>query len=141
MTVTTSTVSVAVGAPHGTRWHAEIVLENHTTMLCEWAEVAEEVSSRVYSAHQSFERYWFEPAASGLRSDSGVMHTTTRARAAYRAFLDRMLDKKTPDVLQVMEDYIESEADVVGPVVGPRALSGEHDAAHISDFTGAESYS
>ena len=102
-----------VETPHGTRRHAEIALESHIATLRIWAEVAEEVSSGVYSQHQALERYGLEQAAPSLRSDVSAMDVTARARtriAAYRAFLDRMLDKDTRDVLQVMEDYIESEA-------------------------------
>ena len=106
--MTTSTVTLAAGAPH-----AEIVLRNHISTLREWAEIAEAVASRVYSEHQSFERYGLKRAALSPRSDLSTMRVTARARAAYRAFLDRMLDKETHDVLQVMEDYLKSEADLV----------------------------
>ena len=102
-----------VETPNGSRRHAEIALENHITTLREWAEVAEEVSSGVYLQRQLLGRYGLEQAAPSLRSDVSAMDITTRARAriaAYRAFLERMLDKDTRDVLQVMEDYIESEA-------------------------------
>ena len=131
-----------VETPHGTRRHAEIALENHITTLCEWADVAEEARSPVYLEHQPLERYEVERAAPTLRSDLSEVPDTTRAVAAYSWLLDRMLDKETRDVLQVLDDYIESElhifreAYVVIPVVPSTlsggqdpALSGEHDPA------------
>lgn len=128
-----------VETPQGTRRQAEIALENHITTLCEWADVAEEVWSRIDSEHQSLERYGLERAGPILRSDLSAVPTTTRALAAYSAFLDRMFDKDTRDVLQVMDDYITSElyvvseAYVVRPVV-PMALSpSRHDPAFLEE--------
>ena len=123
-----------VETPRGTRRQAEIALENHITTLREWADVAAEAWSWAYPEHQSLERYGVERAAPTLDSDLSAVPITTRAVAAYYAFLDRMLDKDTHDVLQVLDDYIVSElgvfreAYVVRPVV-PSALSDEHDPA------------
>ena len=128
-----------VETPQGTRRQAEIALENHITTLREWADVAEEVWSRIDSEHQSLERYGLERAGPIMRSDLSAVPTTTRALAAYSAFLDRMFDKDTRDVLQVMDDYITSElyvvseAYVVRPVV-PMALSpSRHDPAFLEE--------
>ena len=127
-----------VETPQGTRRHAEIALENHITTLREWADVAEEVWSGVDSEHRSLERYGLERAVPILRSDLGAVPTTTRALAAYSALLDRMFDKETRDVVQVMEDYITSElyvgsgAYVVRPVV-PTTLSSEHAPAFLEE--------
>ena len=131
-----------VETPHGTRRHAEIALENHITTLREWADVAEEAWSRGYSEHQSRERYEVERAAPTLRSDLSEVPDTSRAVAAYSWLLDRMLDKQTRDVLQVLDDYIESELYIsrqayeVIPIV-PSALSGEHHPALLEEHAPA----
>ena len=120
-----------VETPNGTRRHAEIALANHIATLRIWAEVAEEVSSGVYSQPQALERYGLEQAAPSLRSDVSAMDVTARARtriAAYRAFLDRMLDKDTRDILQVMEDYIESEG-YAGPAETDRSAGNRRRSA------------
>ena len=125
-----------VETPQGTRRHAEIALENHITTLREWADVAEELRPRVDSEHQSPEGYGLELAVPILYSDLSAVPTMTRALAAYSALLDRMFDKGTRDVVQVLEDYITSElyvgsgAYVVRPVV-PAALSSPRAPAFL----------